>query len=82
MIGFNKPLSSVPWGFQDEFVRAGWRGVERAYAASTELLLRWIELSGREQLYRKRAEYVAAMAAANRQATASSSIGLASPKSA
>mgnify|MGYP000974009516 CR=1 FL=1 len=58
MIGFRGQVPLVPWGFEDEFVRAGWRGVERAYGASTELLLRWIELSGREQLYRRRAEYI------------------------
>lgn len=60
MIGFRKQVPSVPWGFEDEFVSAGWRGVERAYGASTELLLRWIELSGREQLYRRRSEYIQA----------------------
>ena len=58
MNGFREQVPSVPWGFEDEFVRAGWRGVERAYGASTELLLRWIDLSGREQLYRRRAEYI------------------------
>lgn len=58
MIGFRKQVPSVPWGFEDEFVRAGWRGVERAYGASTELLLKWIELIGREQLYQRRSEYV------------------------
>ena len=62
MIELRKHVPSVPWGFEDEFVRAGWRGVERAYGASTELLIRWIPLSGREQLYQRRAEYIASRA--------------------
>lgn len=66
MTGFRTQAPSVPWGFEDEFVRAGWRGVERAYGASTELLLKWIELIGREQLFKRRAEYVESRSASGR----------------
>lgn len=67
MIGLQPLVPSIPWGFEDEFVRAGWRGVERAFGAPTDLLLRWIDLCGRERLYRKRAEHVRSMAARGRR---------------
>ena len=60
MIGLHQRVPSAPPGFEDEFVRGGWRGVERAYGAPTDLILKWIDRSGREQLYRRRADYVQA----------------------
>jgi hypothetical protein len=43
-----------PPEFAAEFVRGGWRGVERLYNARTDLLLKWIEMSGGEALYADR----------------------------
>lgn len=63
-MGLPYNVPSVPWGFEEEFIRAGWRGVERAYGASTKLILAWIEQCGREQLYRRRAEQVRSTSAA------------------
>lgn len=54
------PLRDVPDcppGFAERFVADGWRGVERVYGASTQLLLKWIEASGGEDLYRRRREH-------------------------
>ena len=46
----------VPPGFEDEFLRGGWRGIEQHFGAPTGLLLRWIDMSGGERLYRARRE--------------------------
>lgn len=44
----------VPPGFVSRFLADGWRGVERVYGCRTDLLLKWIELSGGEDLYAQR----------------------------
>lgn len=43
-----------PVEFAEEFIRGGWRRVERLYGARTDLLLKWIEMSGGEALYARR----------------------------
>lgn len=56
----SRPLREIPPcppGFADRFVTDGWRGVERVYGASTQLLLKWIEASGGDDLYRRRREH-------------------------
>lgn len=47
-------IPPVPPGFADRFLADGWRGIERVYGARTDLLLKWIEMSGGEELYQKR----------------------------
>lgn len=48
----------VPRGFADRFVEDGWRGIEMYYGARTDLLLKWINLCGGEELYRRRRDYL------------------------
>lgn len=48
----------VPPGFVDRFLADGWRGVERLYGARTDLLLKWIEMSGGEALYERRRQHM------------------------
>lgn len=48
----------VPPGFADSFVLGGWRQVERLYGARTDLLLKWIELSGGERLLAERRQHM------------------------
>lgn len=43
-----------PAEFAAEFVRGGWRRVERLYGARTDRLLKWIEMAGGAELYAKR----------------------------
>lgn len=47
-------IPPVPPEFAREFVAGGWRRVERLYNARTDLLLKWIDMSGGEQLYAER----------------------------
>lgn len=49
-------IPPCPPEFSDEFVRGGWRRVERIYGPRTDLLLKWIEQSGGDALYAKRRE--------------------------
>lgn len=57
MIPSVNQIPPVPEDFEDKFTCDGWKGVERAYGASTALLLEWIERSGGEELYRKHREH-------------------------
>lgn len=41
----------VPEGFARRFVSGGWREVERIYGARTDLLIKWIEMSGGDELH-------------------------------
>lgn len=43
-----------PPEFAEEFVRGGWRRVERLYNCRTSLLLKWIEQSGGNALLERR----------------------------
>lgn len=44
----------VPPEFEQEFVTGGWRRVERLYNARTDLLWKWIHMSGGDALIQKR----------------------------
>ena len=46
----SRTIPECPPGFADRFIRDGWRGAERVYGPCTDLLLKWIELSGGEEL--------------------------------
>lgn len=48
----------VPPGFADSFVTGGWRQVERLYGARTDLLLKWIEMSGGPSLHEQRRQHM------------------------
>lgn len=43
-----------PPDFADEFVRGGWRRIERLYNCRTDLALKWIELCGGDDLIARR----------------------------
>jgi hypothetical protein len=62
-------IPPVPIGFADRFTREGWRGVERIYGARTDLLLKWIEMSGGEALYERRRQQMRVTAAPTRRST-------------
>ena len=51
-------IPAVPPRFAEIFVEGGWRDVERMYGARTDLLLKWIEMSGGADLYRRRREFL------------------------
>lgn len=53
-------IPPVPIGFADVFVRDGWRGIEHCFGARTDLLLKWIEMSGGETLHQRRREHMRA----------------------
>jgi hypothetical protein len=53
-----RPIPACPPAFAETFVRGGWREVERQYGARTDLLLKWIEMSGGEDLYARRREHL------------------------
>lgn len=53
-------VPACPVEFADEFIRGGWRHVERIYNARTDLLLKWIEMSGGPELYQRRREHMKA----------------------
>jgi hypothetical protein len=55
-----RQVPSVPPGFVDRFLADGWRGVERVYGCRTDLLLKWIEMSGGAELYQRRREHMKA----------------------
>lgn len=46
-----------PPEFEEEFVRGGWRRVEMLYNCRTDLLLRWVEECGGQDLYARRRAY-------------------------
>lgn len=48
----------VPPNFGEAFVRGGWREIEEHYGARTDLLLKWIEMSGGESLYERRRQHM------------------------
>ncbi len=49
-------IQPAPPEFAEEFVRGGWRRVERLYGARTDTLLKWIEMCGGQELHKRRAE--------------------------
>jgi hypothetical protein len=51
-------VPTVPEGFAARFIAGGWREVERIYGARTDLLLKWIEMSGGEDLYARRRQHM------------------------
>lgn len=53
-----RQVPPVPPGFTDRFLADGWRGVERVYGARTDLLLKWIEMSGGEALHERRRQHM------------------------
>lgn len=55
-----RPVPACPPEFGEEFVLGGWRHVEHIYGARTDLLLKWIEMSGGQALYLRRREHMKA----------------------
>jgi hypothetical protein len=53
-----RTIPTCPPEFAAEFVTGGWRRVERLYNARTDLLLKWIAMSGGEELHRRRREHM------------------------
>ncbi len=53
-----RQIPPVPPEFAAEFIAGGWRRVERLYGARTDLLLKWVTLSGGDALYGRRAAYM------------------------
>lgn len=53
-----RTIPACPPEFAAEFIAGGWRRVERIYNARTDLLLKWIEMSGGDDLYRRRREHL------------------------
>jgi hypothetical protein len=51
-------IPPVPPEFPAEFIAGGWRRVERLYGARTDLLLKWVQLSGGQSLYAARAAHM------------------------
>lgn len=58
MTAILRHIPACPPEFATEFVVGGWRRVERIYNARTDLLLKWIEMSGGEALYKRRREHL------------------------
>ena len=53
-------VPACPPEFAARFISGGWREVERIYGARTDLLLKWIAMSGGEDLHRRRREHMKA----------------------
>jgi hypothetical protein len=51
-----KAVPPVPPNFVENFIVGGWRKIERMYGARDDRLLKWIEMSGGDDLYRARLE--------------------------
>lgn len=51
-------IPAPPPEFADEFIAGGWRRVERLYGCRTDLLLKWIEMCGGDDLHRRRKEHL------------------------
>jgi hypothetical protein len=62
MIRWLQQVPPVPNGIEVQFVRGGWRGVERTYCASTGLLRQWIGMNGGRLQYLRRSEPIQALA--------------------
>lgn len=58
MTALLRHVPAVPEGFAVRFVAGGWREVERIYGARTDLLLKWIEMSGGNDLYEQRRQHM------------------------
>lgn len=58
MTALLRQVPACPPEFAAEFIAGGWRRVERIYNARTDLLLKWIEMSGGEKLYASRREFM------------------------
>lgn len=56
--GSTRSTPPAPPEFVQQFIAGGWRKVERLYGARTDLLLKWIELSGGQSLHTARAAYM------------------------
>jgi hypothetical protein len=50
---------ACPPAFAETFVRWGWRGVERAFGARTDINKRWLTHCGGEELQQARLRYLA-----------------------
>lgn len=50
---------ACPPAFAETFVRWGWRGVERAFGARSDINKRWVSHCGGEELKRARLGYLA-----------------------
>lgn len=53
-----RAIPPCPPEFGEEFVLGGWRHIEHIYGARTDLLLKWIEMSGGNCLYERRRQYM------------------------
>lgn len=47
-----------PPGFEESFVRWGWRGVETIFGSGTHRNVRWVDECGGDQLKARRKQYV------------------------
>jgi hypothetical protein len=52
-----KALPPVPPNFAENFIRGGWRQIERMYGCRDDRLIKWQILAGGERLNRARTEY-------------------------
>ncbi|MBI1182127.1 MAG: hypothetical protein GC201_16405 [Alphaproteobacteria bacterium] len=48
----------VPEDFEETFIRVGWTSIEAECRAHAKTIARWIDEVGRDDLIRRRAEYV------------------------
>lgn len=53
-----RSMPPVPDEFDENYISGGWRKLERVYGARTTLLLKWMEIRGRERLDALRREYM------------------------
>jgi hypothetical protein len=51
-----RAIPPLPPSFESNFIAGGWRQVERVYGCRDEVILKWIEMCGGEELYAKRRE--------------------------
>lgn len=53
-----KVLPPPPPEFAEQFIAGGWRRIERIYGSRSDRLLKWFEMSGGDDLRRRRAEHM------------------------
>lgn len=49
-----RPYPPMPPEFIDEFIKGGWRRVERLYNVRTDLMVKWLNDAGKVALIAKR----------------------------
>lgn len=53
-----RPSRSMPDDFPEVFVREGWEGAPAHYGTRGDKIARWLEQAGREELKKRRRNYV------------------------